>query len=502
VLPAAAADAPVKLLSHALSGNRIEFRLDVGGAELEWITSGCFRFGRWWDARPAGASPGDAGPVPFGIKETTQALVFSTESLVVTLSKSGLQVRVASVDGVPLMADVARIQREDGRLWWEREAPSGTRYFGLGPRPDPNLNARERSIRAVKPFLLASRGYAEEHIAPGSYTFDLARRPDRYRIEIQGGGRCEYYFYLGPTPKDIYEHRLAALGPVRRLLPADFNTLPVNPGASRPPQSDWKSLHESILRFVHGSLSGWILPFFDITPYPRKEPLLFQRALQLGTVVPELRGSPPPPLRRSLIPYFLAYSEEAQERGYPLIRSLAFQFPNDLECARHSDQFMLGDELLVAPVYTPDGRRSVYLPQGIWTHLRSNQSHRGKQIVSIRAAADELPLFARNGSIVPLVSQAEDSRIELHYFPRLAGEFFIFETDLEDYTQVHAAPAGEYIRLEIESKKTRDYEWVVHHLDRPREVSRGQWRYDEAGRNLHVRCRVEAGEDHIINISF
>jgi Glycosyl hydrolases family 31 len=502
-VPAATAEAPVTLVSHARSGNRIEFRLDVGGAELEWITSGCFRFGRWWNARPAPASAGDAEIVPFEIKETSEALTVSTESLIVSLSKSGLRVRVTSEEGVPLMADVAGIQREDGRIWWEREAPPGTRYFGLGPRPHPNLNARGQSIQAAKPFLLASRGYAEEHIAPGSYTFDLAsRRPDRYGIEIQGADRCEYYFYLGPTPKDIFEHRLAALGPVRKLLPADFSTTLVNPGGAKPTEGNWKSLYESVLQFAHGSLSGWILPSFDITPYPRKEPLLFQRALQLGTVIPELRGTPPPPLRRALIPYFLAYSEEALERGYPLIRTLAFQFPHDLEGARHNDQFMLGDELLVAPVYTPDGRRTVYLPQGVWTHLGSNQSHRGKQIIRIRAAADELPLFARNGSIVPLVSQAEDGLIELHYFPRLAGEFFIFESDLEDYSQVHAAPAGDYMRLEIESKKTRAYEWVVHHLDRPRAVSRGVWRYDEAWRNLHVRCQVQAGEDHVINISF
>jgi len=43
---------------------------------------------------------------------------------------------------------------------------------------------------------------------------------------------------------------------------------------------------------------------------------------------------------------------------------------------------------------------------------------------------------------------------------------------------------------------------VVHHLDRPQSVSRGEWRYDEASRNLHVRCRVQAGEDYVVNISF
>ncbi len=503
-LPLAPAEAPAWLVSHTRSGNRIELRLNDGGAELEWITSGCFRFGRWWDARVSPVQAGDREAVEFGVKETAGSLTLSTESLVVDLSKPGMRVRVVSAEGVPLMTDLTEIRRDGGELWWERAAPPGTRYFGLGPRSDPNLNARGQSIQAEKPFLLASRGYAEEHIAPGTYTFDLAaRRPDRYRIGIRGGARCEYYFYLGPTPKDIFEHRLEALGPVRRLTAADFGTGLMNPGVPTPQPGSWKTLYDSILRLAHGSLSGCLLPSFDVASYPPNEPLLFGRALQLGTVIPQLRGSAAPPLRRALIPYFLAYTEEARERGYPLIRSLALQFPSDPEAARHNDLFMLGDELLVAPVYTPNGRRSVYLPQGIWTRLRSNQSHRGRQVIGIEAEAGELPLFARNGSIVPLVNQdGEDRRIDLHYFPKLAGEFFLFESDLEDYSQVHAAPAGEYMRLEIESKKAREYEWVVHHLDRPQSVSRGEWRYDEASRNLHVRCRVQAGEDYVVNISF
>jgi len=92
--------------------------------------------------------------------------------------------------------------------------------------------------------------------------------------------------------------------------------------------------------------------------------------------------------------------------------------------------------------------------------------------------------------------------MELHYFPKLAGEFFIFESELEDYSQVHAAPAGEYLRLQIESKKGRDYEWVVHHAERPSDVSGGSWRYDAARKNLHIRCRVEAGGDLILNVAF
>ena len=93
-------------------------------------------------------------------------------------------------------------------------------------------------------------------------------------------------------------------------------------------------------------------------------------------------------------------------------------------------------------------------------------------------------VLARNGSIVPL---AKGDVIELHYFAKLGGEFFIYEPELEEYTQVHAAPATDYWRLEIESKAPRTYEWVVH----------------RAGKSsLRVRAAVQAGEDNILNIPF
>ena len=173
---------------------------------------------------------------------------------------------------------------------------------------------------------------------------------------------------------------------------------------------------------------------------------------------------------------------------------------------------MLGDELLVAPIVTPGLRRRVYLPMGVWTDLRTNQVHQGRQIVEVES--EELPLFSRNGALFPL---GQDP-MELHYLPKLGGEFFIFESDLGVYSQVHAGPAGDRMRLQIESQKDREYEWIVHHLDRPRQViageteypeslghdtlRAGQWFHDKVKRNLHVRVHVATSQDVIVNLVF
>ena len=129
--------------------------------------------------------------------------------------------------------------------------------------------------------------------------------------------------------------------------------------------------------------------------------------------------------------------------------------------------------------------------------------------------AEALPVFARNGAIVPLDSP---QGLALHYFPKLAAEFFLLETDSGEYTQIHAAPAADIMRLEIESKQDRAYQWVLHHVERPSEVgfedrkyrpvaaaqvvADGTWFYDAAQKNLQIRTRVKAGEDCIINIAW
>jgi hypothetical protein len=116
---------------------------------------------------------------------------------------------------------------------------------------------------------------------------------------------------------------------------------------------------------------------------------------------------------------------------------------------------------------------------------------------------------------VPLDS---NGAIALHYFPKSGGEFFLLESDIPDYSQAHASPALDFYRLEIESKKQREYQWVVHHVDKPRAVGfedikyreaarpealgDGAWWWDPEHRNLQVRVKVKAGEDRIVNVEW
>jgi hypothetical protein len=220
--------------------------------------------------------------------------------------------------------------------------------------------------------------------------------------------------------------------------------------------------------------------------------------------------------RKLLEPYLLSYAREARDRGFPVIRPLVMDNNQDAAAAGRTDEFQIGDELLVAPVLAPGDEVKVYFPKGIWTDVDTDVSYKGRQQAVVRAAAGVLPMFARNGTIVPLMTEGADAPLELHYFPSLGAEFFLTEESDPEVSQFHAAPAGELIRLETESKASRVYEWVLHHsagcrrvesggteytrIDDPKRLAPGAWYFDAVRKSLRIRIRSVAGGDEIVNV--
>ena len=484
--------AGVTLLSHEQRGNVINLRLNEGTAEIEWLTPSSFRLRRAMAGLLPHVPRAEREAVALEVTDAPGELVFTTRYVRLRVRKPGLLLKVTKRDETPVMEDLTEARVRDGAIAWERAAASDVQVYGLGPRAEAQLNARGRRVAAAIPFLISTAGYGEYHAAPGRYTFDLARA-DRYGIEAGGASLIDYFIYFGPTPKEIYEEHLLT------------GAVVASPPEAVPTHGSWSTLRDSLLRLAHASFSGILRSDFNMRPYQNAPAELKERAAQLAGVLN--RG-----FRNDFVPLFVAYENEMRDRGLPLIRPLAFQFPGDAQAVRYTDEFMLGDELLVAPVTAPGAERTVYLPQGIWTRLDTNQTFRGRQTIHVKSAA--LPVFARNGSIVPLAAAV----LELHYFPKLGAEFFLFENDKGEYSQAHAAPAADVTRLEIESLRGREYEWVVHHSGRPRSVgfegaelagaaearllTDGTWFFDAAKGNVHVRVRVGAGEDRIVNLSY
>jgi hypothetical protein len=485
------------LLSFIPHGNRIELKLDRGAAEVVWISPSTFHFRRVLQGElPAQSTRNPEPALKVESSDTPDGLRMRTDDLEVAIDKRALLVHARKRNGSPLMTDLSEPKRSGRDFIWERQAAPADRFYGLGPRTEPVLNLRGKSIVTTEPFLISTAGYGEYYPTAGTYEFDLWPA-DRYWIHAPA---IDYYFYYGPAPKQVFDEHHAA--------PAPWS--PSTDGVA-----SWDGLRSLLLRLVHGAMSAKLAPVLNLTAYTNAPTELQQRARQIGSLVDDISPGKVTlsGFRKQLEGFFTTYSAELHDRGFPVWHPLPLEFPEDPECALHADEFMLGDEMLIAPIYEPGGKRSLYLPQGVWTNLETNEVFPGRRTVTVETTA--LPVFARNGSIVPLDSEGG---VALHYFPKLAAEFFLFETDQQEWTLIHAAPAGDIIRLQIEAKAKHDYQWVVHHADRPASVGFGDvkykqspslaelhnrsWFYDAAQKNLHVRTTVNTGEDRIINIEF
>jgi len=112
-------------------------------------------------------------------------------------------------------------------------------------------------------------------------------------------------------------------------------------------------------------------------------------------------------LRYRLLPYLFSIAEVAHQRGLPLLRPLALEFPHDRVAWDIDDQYLLGGALLVAPVLSGSLEpvvRPVYLPvcpEG-WRDFWTGEALEGGRWLEYRAPLDRLPLFLRGGRLLPL----------------------------------------------------------------------------------------------------
>jgi alpha-D-xyloside xylohydrolase len=112
-------------------------------------------------------------------------------------------------------------------------------------------------------------------------------------------------------------------------------------------------------------------------------------------------------LKCSLMPYLFRAAIQAHEHGTPMLRSMLLEFPDDSACAYLDLQYMLGDSLLVAPVFSHNGSVSYYVPEGRWTNLLNGEQVEGPGWKRKTHDFMSLPLLVRPNSVIPIGSHSD-----------------------------------------------------------------------------------------------
>ncbi len=199
----------------------------------------------------------------------------------------------------------------------------------------------------------------------------------------------------------------------------------------------------SLLPYVHEDLGGH---------HGQPDPELYVRFMQFGAFSPVARihctaGVHRYPweygaeiariagdyfrLRYRLLPLLYSAAHEAHRSGTPLLRRCDLEWPEFPEAA-DSTQYLLGDDLLVAPILEParsgaEAERTVWIPPGEWQDLWSGRAHRGPATIGVRCPLREMPLFVRRGGTVLSAPQRQASGVPV--WPELVVDAYVPAAD-------------------------------------------------------------------------
>jgi alpha-glucosidase len=307
-------------------------------------------------------------------------------------------------------------------------------------------------------------------------------------------------------------------------------------------ESRWDNLEMALSMSLGVSISGQPFIGSDIGGFigsPSGE--LFARWLQLGVFTPLMRGhsvigSPDKEpwafgpkyeevnrqtieLRYKFLPYIYTVMYEASQSGLPAMRPLYFEYPDDPSFVSNEDEFMFGDDLLIAPVLWPgDTTRTLRLPEGEWYDYWTNQKYNGGKQISASAPVDRLPIFVKSGATIPtqqvvqFTDQNPANPLTLTVYPATSFSSSYYEDDGVTFKYEQ----GEYLRREYSQRRTKnqidlqitkstgtyvppDRSLVVRFVDllsEPQSVivsdivlEKSSWNYDVAQKTLTVKLR-------------
>ncbi len=187
-------------------------------------------------------------------------------------------------------------------------------------------------------------------------------------------------------------------------------------------------------------------------------------------------------LHSSLLPYFLTLAEEAHRTGVPIMRHLVLEYPEDPRAATAEYEYLLGQDMLVAPVVSGGtALRTFYLPKGEWINYWGGDHLTGGQDVTVASPPDIIPIVVRAGSILPSRPEEDTGHMDWndphplegplvwHAYAARSGAADRTFT-LPDGTSARFVQNGSTASIQGTSKTARAYEVVLRSMLEPNET--------------------------------
>lgn len=110
-------------------------------------------------------------------------------------------------------------------------------------------------------------------------------------------------------------------------------------------------------------------------------------------------------IRSRLVPYLYTAARVAHDTGLPMARGMYLDWPDAPQAYRFTHQYLLGDDLLVAPVVAPGGVARIWFPEGRWVGVFDGVTVDGPGVKTVRAKLNEIPVYARAGATVAMLAE-------------------------------------------------------------------------------------------------
>lgn len=176
-------------------------------------------------------------------------------------------------------------------------------------------------------------------------------------------------------------------------------------------------------------------------------------------------------LKCSLMPYLYRQAVRAHEEGIPMMRPMFVEFPEDRACEPLDKQYMMGDSLLVAPVFKESGEVEYYLPEGKWFNILTDQEVEGGKWKKEKHGYFTMPLLVRPNTILAIGSC--DTKPDYDYSDGVTLYLSVFEDGAEAYTEITDIKG----KTVMTASAVRKGDTITLHV----EGGNGNWQYQALG---------------------